>query len=315
VIVYSDGMDALAGLLDGPRARGAFLMRSLLDPPWSLRVQDQAALTVVVVGRGSAWVLPDGAASGHLQVGDIAIFRGPDGYTVADDAGTAPQVVVHPGQVTTTMDGELLCETLSLGVRSWGTRPDAETMLITGAYEEVGAVCRRLLTALPPLIMVRRGDVNGKLVDLLLEEMSRDEPAQGAVLDRLLDLLTIAALRSWLSREDAPGWYRAYRDPQVGTALRLIENNPAHPWTVGSLAAEVGLSRAALARRFTRLVGDPPMTLLTEVRLALATDLLRESDDTIETIARQVGYGTAFALSAAVKRRYGASPKAIRGDR
>ncbi|MGB8405807.1 MAG: AraC family transcriptional regulator [Mycobacterium sp.] len=306
-------MDALAGLLEGPRARGAYLMRSLLDPPWSLRVEDRAALTVVVVGRGSACVIPDGAASRQLEVGDIAIFRGPDGYTVADQPTTAPQAVVHPGQVTTTMDGELLCETLSLGVRSWGSRTDAETMLITGAYEEVGAVCRRLLSALPPLVVVRRGEVNGKLVDLLLDEMSCDAPAQGAVLDRLLDLLTIAALRSWLSRQDAPAWYRAYRDPQVGTALRLMENNPAHPWTVGSLAVEVGLSRAALARRFTRLVGEPPMALLTEVRLALAADLLRESDDTIETVARQVGYGTAFALSAAIKRRYGASPKALRG--
>jgi AraC-like DNA-binding protein len=305
-------MDALAGLLDGPRARGAFLMRSLLDAPWSLRVQDHAPLTIVVVARGSAIVMPDGAASQSLDAGDIAIFRGPDPYTVADDAATAPEVVVHPGQVTTTIDGEPLCEALNLGVRSWGTRPDADTLLITGAYEEVGAVCRRLLTALPPLVVVRRGEVNGMLVDLLLDEMSRDEPAQGAVLDRMLDLLTIAALRSWLSREDAPAWYRAYRDPQVGTALRLIENNPAHPWTVGSLAAEVGLSRAALARRFTKLVGEPPMALLTEVRLALATDLLRGSDATIETVARRVGYGTAFALSAAVKRRYGLSPKAIR---
>lgn len=130
----------------------------------------------------------------------------------------------------------------------------------------------------------------------------------------MLDLLTIAALRSWLAREDAPAWYRAYRDPQVGTALRLIENNPAHPWTVGSLAAEVGLSRAALARRFTQLVGEPPMALLTEIRLALATDLLRGSDATIETVARRVGYSTAFALSTAIKRRYGMSPKAIRAE-
>lgn len=184
--------------------------------------------------------------------------------------------------------------------------------MITGAYEEVGAVCRRLLTALPQLVVVRRGEINSMLVDLLLQEMSRDEPAQGAVLDRMLDLLTIAALRSWFSREDAPAWYRAYRDPQVGMALRLIENNPAHPWTVGALAAEVGLSRAALARRFTQLVGEPPMALLTEIRLALAVDLLRGSDATIEAVAGRVGYGTAFALSTAIKRRYGMSPKAIR---
>ncbi len=83
-------------------------MRSLLDPPWSLRVQDQAPLTVVVVARGSATVLPDGATGRQLEAGDIAICRGPDCYTVADDAATAPEVVVHPGQVTTTIDGEPL---------------------------------------------------------------------------------------------------------------------------------------------------------------------------------------------------------------
>jgi hypothetical protein len=53
-------MDALAGLLDGPRARGAFLLRAVLDPPWSLRIQDRAPLTLVAMVRGGAWVRYDG---------------------------------------------------------------------------------------------------------------------------------------------------------------------------------------------------------------------------------------------------------------
>ena len=88
----------------------------------------------------------------------------------------------------------------------------------------------------------------------------------------------------------------------------MLQNNPAHPWTVASLAAETGVSRAALARRFTDLVGEPPMTFLTGWRIALAADLLREPDATVGAVAQQVGYGSAFALSTAFKRMRGLSP-------
>ena len=91
-------MDALAGLLDGPRARGAFLLRSILDPPWSLRIQDRAPLTLVAVvarrgvGRSRRRARPCGSAPATSRSS-----RGPDPYTVADDPATPPQVVIHPG--------------------------------------------------------------------------------------------------------------------------------------------------------------------------------------------------------------------------
>ncbi|MET8872014.1 AraC family transcriptional regulator [Nocardia sp. NPDC004604] len=304
-------MDALASLLEGPRARGAFVMCSLLDPPWSLRIQDRAPLTVVSMIRGTAWIMTDAAGSKprELSAGDIAIFRGPDPYTVADDPATEPQIFIDPGNITKTADGEILCETLSLGVRQWGTDADGATVMVTGTYESAGAASQRLLRALPPVIVLQRGDFDTRLLDILVDEATKDEPAQGVVLDRLLDMVLIAALRAWFARNDAPAWYHAYSDPLVGKALRLLQHNPAHGWTVASLADAVGVSRAALARRFTDLVGEPPMSFLTEWRLALAADLLQESDATIESIARQVGYGSAFALSTAFKRHFGVSPR------
>jgi AraC-like DNA-binding protein len=134
------------------------------------------------------------------------------------------------------------------------------------------------------------------------------------VLDRLLDLLLIAALRAWFARPeaDAPGWYRAYADPVVGPALRLLHNAPDHSWTVAELAREAGASRAALARRFTELVGEPPMSFLTGWRIALAADLLLEPGETIGSVARRVGYGSPFALSTAFKRVRGVSPQEYR---
>ncbi|MBF6349217.1 MULTISPECIES: AraC family transcriptional regulator [Nocardia] len=302
-------MDALAALLEGPRARDAFVLRSMLSPPWSLRIQDESPLTLVTVVRGSAWVLTADGETRRIAAGDVAVFRGPQPYTVADDPGTEPQILINPGQVTTTVDGEVLCETMSLGVRQWGNDPAGETVLVTGSYEYLGAVSRRLLRALPPMLVLPRGRSDDRLLALLTDETVKDLPAQGVVLDRLLDLLLIATLRTWFSGADAPPWYHAYGDPLVGKALRLLQHNPAHPWTVAALAQEAGASRAALARRFTELVGEPPMAFLTEWRLDLAADLLQGTEDTVEAIARRVGYGSAFALSTAFKRHFGLSPR------
>ena len=304
-------MDAVAGLLDGPRARGAFLLRSVLDPPWSLRIQDEAPLTLVAMVRGESWVVPDDGEPERVGAGDVAIMRGPDPYTVADDPATPPQVVIHPGQRCTTPEGEELTRMADLGVRTWGNSPEGSTVMLTGTYETRTEISQRMLDALPALLVLPANAWDSPVIPLLADEIARDDPGQEAVLDRLLDLLLIAVLRAWMSRPEAeaPAWYRAQSDPVVGQALRMLHNNPAHPWTVAELASEAGVSRASLARRFAELVGEPPMTFLTGWRLALAADLLREPDATLEAVAQQVGYGSSFALSTAFKRVYGISPQ------
>jgi AraC-like DNA-binding protein len=209
-----------------------------------------------------------------------------------------------------------LSQAMDLGVRTWGNSPHGSTMMLTGTYETAGAISQRLLTALPPLLVIPDHAWDSPLIPLLGDEIVKNEPGQEAVLDRLLDLLLIAVLRAWFARPEAetPAWYKAHSDPIVGRALRLLHNNPAHPWTVAALAAEIGISRAALARRFTELVGEPPMAYLTTWRLALAADLLRDPETTIGAVARQVGYGSPFALSTAFKRVRGVSPQEHRVD-
>ena len=306
-------MDAIAGLLDGPRARGAFLLRSNLDPPWSLRIEDQAPLTVMAIVRGDAWVLPDGGQPVAMGPDDVAVFRGPDPYTVASHPAIPPQVAILAGQECVVLHpgGEALVDSFGYGLRTWGNAEEGTTVLLTGTYQLDGEVSQRLLRALPSLIMLRAQDWNSPIIPLLAAEIVKDEPGQEAVLDRLLDLLLIAILRAWFARPDAsaPDWYRASSDPVVGHALRLIHHNPAHPWTVAALARETGVSRAALARRFNELVGEPPMTFLTGWRIALAADLLLEPGATIGSVANQVGYGSPFALSTAFKRLRGVSPQ------
>ena len=304
-------MDGLAGLLDGPRARGAFLLRILLDAPWSVRLEDEAPLSVTAVVRGHLWVCPDDREPTRLEAGDVVVWVGSDHWTIADDPATPTQIVIHPGQVCTTVDGHLVVEEMSQGVRSWGNSAVGETALLTGVYLMEGEVTRRLLRALPRTMILRSHELDTPLIDLLGAEVGRDAPGQEAVLDRLLDLLLITLLRTWFERPDSdpPAWYAAQGDAVVGPALRLMQHHPEHPWSVAELADRSGASRAAFARRFTELVGEPPMTFLTGWRIALAADLLLEPEATIASVARQVGYATPFALSAAFKRERGVSPR------
>jgi AraC-like DNA-binding protein len=241
-------------------------------------------------------------------------MRGDEPYVFADDPTTPAQVVIHPGQHCTTPDGRDLSQQMDLGVRSWGNDPDGSSVILIGTYEHQSEVGRRLVATLPMRVVLSSEEWSSPLLALLADEITRDDPGQHVVLDRLLDLLVITALREWFSRPEAnaPAWYRGQSDPIVGRALRMLQNNPAHPWTVGNLASEIGISRAALARRFSALVGQPPMSLLTSWRLALAADLLRDSDATLGAVASRVGYGSAFALSTAFKRAYGVSPNQYR---
>jgi AraC-like DNA-binding protein len=306
-------VDAVVGLLDGVRARGAFVLRMTLDPPWSMRIQDDAPLTLICQTHGSAAIVGDDSGIVWLGAGDVALTRGTEHYLFADDPATKPMVVIHRGQRCTTLGGEDLRFEMSLGVRTWGNSAAGADRSIVCAYEGRSEVSDRLLHALPPVLVLRADEWQTPLLDLLAAEAAREGSGQEAYLDRLLDLLLIAVLRTWFGRDgNAPPWWHAEGDPVVGPALRLIYNNPAHPWTVANLAAAVGSSRAVFARRFADLVGEPPIAFLTGWRLALAADLLRSSQATIAAVAKQVGYSTPFALSSAFKRTYGVSPNTHR---
>lgn len=304
-------IDEFSGLLEGPRARGAFALRGLLESPWCLRIEADSPLTVIAMVTGQCHVRHDNGKEVTLGVGDVAITRSPGHYTVSDFPDTEPTIWIHPGQDCRTADGRSLHEEMHLGVRTWGNHPRASNLMLVGSYESLADVSERLRSALPPLLWVKSEEWNSPLVSMLSDEMKRDAPGQAAVLDRLLDMILIAILRAWFERGDAGEmpWYQAKGDPVVGQTLKLIHKNPAEPWTLERLSAKVGVSRSALAKRFNEVVGESPMAFLTQWRLALAADLLCEPGETVGTVADRVGYGSPFALSSAFKRVRGLSPQ------
>ena len=319
--------DALSMLLDDVRPRGALFDRSYLTAPWAFRVTEAAPLTVLALLDGDeAWVTPDDGAPQRLGPGDVAVVVGRRPYTVGGTAATAPRFEVGEANHCTLApgedaDGPALCTytpppgpapagdpgTATAG-RADG-RPGAATVL-KGTYEVHESVCDQVLRDLPPVVVVPAGSAGHPILPLVVAELSAERPGRQALLDRLLGLLLVSTLREWLDTpgSGAPAWYGAQADPIVGVALRLMHDEPARPWTVAALAAEAGVSRATLARRFTDLVGEPPMAHLACWRICLAADLLRETDDTVGAIARKVGYADAFALSVAFKRVHGVRP-------
>jgi AraC-like DNA-binding protein len=307
-------MDALASLLRGPRAEGVFVLRSLMNPPWSVYVDDRSALSLIAVTRGEAWVVADGEQPQRLDADSIAIVRGPEPYTFADQPDRPPQVIIEEGQRCVTVDGVPMHEAMSLGVRTWGNDPRGATAMLIGAYERVGATADRLMAVLPRVLVLHRDEWSCPLLPILAEEIARDELGQEGVLDRLVDLVLVSALRDWLTRGDgAPtSWYLAHGDPVVGPALRAMNSELAHSWTVAELAGVANVSRALFAARFAELVGTPPLAYLTELRLSTAADRLLEPGATIGAVAQEVGYSTPYALSTAFKRVRGVSPKTHR---
>ncbi|MEV6903792.1 AraC family transcriptional regulator [Amycolatopsis sp. NPDC051372] len=299
-------MDVLTDLLHRARARTALVRQLIQRPPWSVAYADAPALTVMATLGGHASIRVGGEPV-RLEAGDIALVTSRD-YTIADDPGTAEQVTIR-GNRKYLPSGEPTTEHWFLAPRTYGDGLPGATVMLRAAYELHGEVSDRLLALLPELAVVPAGPRTGATLDLLAAEASRDEPGQGAVLNRLLDLVLVQALRAWCAESPTPpSWYRALADPGVGEALRLLHGDPAHRWTVGELAAKVGLSRAAFAARFATLVGEPPLTYLTGWRMTLAADLLRDTENPIAQVARETGYTDAFAFSVAFKRARGVSP-------
>ena len=127
-----------------------------MDPPWAIRIEDEAPLSLMAMVRGEAWVIPASGDPVMLRPGDIAVMRGPDPYTVADDPHTPAQIVIHPGQHCTTLDGTDLSQAMDLGVRTWGNNLDGSTVMLSGTYEGASAIGQRLLGALPALLVLPR---------------------------------------------------------------------------------------------------------------------------------------------------------------
>jgi AraC-like DNA-binding protein len=268
--------------------------RTVAEPPWGLRLAGSIQLAVHTVIRGRGWLwLDDPGGAVELVPGEVTLVRGGTDHFIGHEPG-ADCLEPEDFRARHAQDG-------SAGA------PGA-TVFLCGAYRFSGDIGSGLLEALPQTLTLSAavGDPLRDVIALLSHELAAPEPGQPTVLDRLLDILLVLAIRSDFRRSPtAPRWYRASADPRLSAALQAMHENP---WSVPELAAISGLSRAAFARTFRDALGRTPMQYLTDWRMALARDHLRTGELGLTSIARAVGYSSPYAFAAAFTRHHGQPP-------
>ncbi|MFD1151208.1 AraC family transcriptional regulator [Saccharothrix hoggarensis] len=283
-------MDVLSDVVAVMRTGRPVAARVAWEAPWARRFEPvPGASGFQVVLEGSCWLLRDHADPVELHAGDVVFLPDGRGHTLADSPATPlaeeahdPDLAAHPAPANPT------------------------TVTVCGAYEL--AHVHPLLRDLPDTVLVSGPELHAA-VTLLAGELDHPRLGSDALVPSLLDTLLVYLLRTWFTGSPhTTGWAAALNDPVTATALHHIHRDPAHPWTVAKLAATAGLSRAPFARRFTALVGQPPLTYLTWWRMTTAARLLKDTDAPLSTIAARVGYTSEFAFAAAFKRARGTAP-------
>ncbi|WP_326570320.1 AraC family transcriptional regulator [Actinacidiphila glaucinigra] len=302
-------MDLLAEVLALSDVRGAVGARIEAGEDWGWwwnSATPRASLHAVTAG--TVWVgLPDGPPL-QLLPGDVVLLPGGAAHALGSD----PSAVARTGPRTSDDWHLTSSKTVSIG-----TGP-VRARILCADYDHDRTVSTQVLTLLPQVVHLRAGDDPDGLaqdtVRLLGRELATPRAATGLVLDRLVDVLLVHVLRAWLASggTPAPSWLGALGDPVVAAAVTRLHEEPARPWTTATLAREVGVSRATLDRRFAAATGESPGAYLTRWRMDLAARRLRETQDSLDTIAAAVGYSSGYAFSRAFRRARSQPPGQFR---
>jgi AraC-like DNA-binding protein len=153
----------------------------------------------------------------------------------------------------------------------------------------------------------------GAVLRLIGDEVDLGKPASETLLGWLVRSLLVYVARM-TTTHPLPRWGRPLRDRRIERALAILDADLSKLWTVELLARAVGLSRAAFARQFVRVMKLSPMRYLAHRRMQIAGDLLLQSDAGLAEIGARVGYRSEFAFGRAFKRHHGVPPGVYRNE-
>lgn len=303
-------MVVLDSLLEVMRPRGAVVGTSWMRSPWAIQFGRAPHVRFNIVLDGHCWV-----RSSHLER-PVRLARHDLVLVLPDTAHALASNPAAPGVPLAKLMPQLREQWQRDGFPRRVTRGDA--LVLHGSYQFEPTVLSAL-SGLPRVFSFRaaRGrDATplAAIIGALAAELERPAAGKQLAIDRLVDLLLVYALREWSASNDAStaAWVVAMRFPALGRVLSAMHAMPQRAWTVAELAREAGMSRSAFAAMFAAALGQPPLAYLTEWRMTVAMNLLREGKLSVEQVAAKCGYGNAFAFSAAFKRTVGKPPSAHR---
>jgi AraC-like DNA-binding protein len=315
-------MDALSDVLRTVRLTGAIFFDIHASDPWVAETPPGEAIVGAmfpgsehlicyhIITEGNCWACIPGESPVRLTRGDIIVLPHGDTHVLSSAPGLrrTPDMALY----RLPRDGQL---PISI---SMGDAHGDPTHFVCGFLGCDARPYNPLLAALPRVILV--SDHAGALaayVQFALAESKQPRMGGQCVLGRLSELMFVDVVRRYLETlpVDRTDWLAGLRDSFVGRALASIHRNPARAWTIELLARSAGLSRSALAERFTQFVGQPPMQYVLNWRMQLAANHLLSGTESVAVIANRVGYESEAAFSRAFKKVVGSPPSQWRRRR
>lgn len=321
------GTDPLSDVLRMVKLTGALFFLTEASFPWGVEVPHPDAFSSVILPRaqhvvsyhiilkGAGWASIPGIASTWFEAGDILVFAHHDAYSMLSAPDQPPE---FDADATVAFLREMAAGKVPFIVHEGGGgEPRSEFVCGFLGYDM--RPFNPVLSTLPRLLRIRRSNeaqesLLRRLIDVTLAEVRQPRVGGETIRLRLSELIFVEVLRQYLQSLPAheTGWLSGLRDPSIGKVLAMLHERPAYAWTLNELACRAGMSRAALAARFTHLVGYAPMEYLTLWRMQIAARLLAEGGMKVAAVGREIGYDSEAAFSRAFKKIVGLSPAAWR---
>jgi AraC-like DNA-binding protein len=267
---------------------------------WSVRFERYEDPAFCIILDGSCFLDVDGVGVLELEEGDFVLLPETPGFTLASDLDIRPKLVAPTPYARETRHGD---------------KSGPATMRMLGGYFKFDRANAQLLVRLlPSVVHIRRDEAEAarlhRIVELIGDEANARRPGRDLILERLVQVLLIEALRfrPAAAAKQEQGLVAGLSDPALARTLRGIHVDVARRWTVAALARTAGMSRAVFAERFARKVGMPPMQYVLEWRMAVAKDMLRRERPPLAEVAERIGYQSASAFSTAFARLTGVPP-------
>jgi AraC-like DNA-binding protein len=321
------GRDPLSDVLRTVKLTGALFFLVDASLPWGVEVPRAGDFSSIILPRaqhvvsyhimlkGSGWANIPGGASTRFEAGDVLVFPHGDPYSMLSAPGQPPE---FDAKATMAFFRDMAAGKLPfVSKEGGGGEPHCE--FVCGFLGCDTRPFNPVLAALPRMLRVKRVGSGGntllsQLIGLTLAEARRPRLGGESIRLRLSELIFVEVMRQYLESLPAheTGWLSGMRDPSIGRILAMLHERPADPWTLNELARHAGMSRAALAARFTHVVGHAPMQYLTLWRMQIAARLLADSSMKVAAVGREIGYQSEAAFSRAFKKTVGVSPAAWR---
>jgi AraC family transcriptional activator of mtrCDE len=302
--------DWLSRLLDMMPVSGHLDLRCFYGAPWRIDADHGEAGEMpyhVVVGGSAVLEGLGSRRRRHLSAGDILVLPHGSAHILHDGSGAPPAPARNratPSLIISENAGtgerlDMLCGRFVLSPphhRLWRTY--LPTIVIVSAAD------RSASTAKPGTAAQLAG-----LVGLMRSESADEQLGARAMLNALSTAMFALTLRLASELAEAPAGLLALAGhPRLAPALGALFHEPDRSWSLPELARLSHMSRATIARHFQQRLGRTANDLLTDIRMTLAANKLRQSSVSTAAVATAVGYQSEAAFQRVFKRRMGVTP-------